>query len=67
MQSTGHTSRQALQRVHDQGSMIYTRPFFKTEFSGQINLQLSHEIQSVLISKYGIIDNILPRYYLMSI
>ncbi len=55
MQSTGQTSMQALQRVHDQLSMIYFEPFLKMEFSGQINLQLSQEIQSVFISKYGII------------
>lgn len=55
MQSTGQTSMQALQRVHDQLSMMYLAPFRRTEFSGQINLQLSQEIQSVFISKYGII------------
>jgi hypothetical protein len=55
MQSAGQTSTQALHRVHDQVSMTYSKPFFKMAFSGQISLQLSQEIQSVLISKYGII------------
>ena len=59
MQLTGHTSRQALHKVHDQVSTIYAIPSFKIAFSGQINLQLSQEIQSVFISKYGIISFIL--------
>lgn len=67
MQSTGQTSRQALHNVHDQVSIIYSTPFFKIEFSGQINLQLSHEIQSVFISKYGIIYFIIASSDLLGI
>jgi hypothetical protein len=55
MQSTGQTSTQALQRVHDHVSTMYRLLFLKIAFSGQIKLQLSQEIQSVLISRYGII------------
>ena len=47
---------QALQRVQDQVSTMYWGPFFRMEFSGQMRLQLSQEIQSVLISRYGIIS-----------
>jgi hypothetical protein len=47
---------QASHKVHDQVSIIYSLPLFNIAFSGQINLQLSQEIQSVFISKYGIIS-----------
>ena len=67
MQSTGQTSIQALHKVQDQFSIMYSVPFFNTESSGQINLQLSQEIQSVFISKYGIITNILANSHLLSI
>jgi hypothetical protein len=59
MQSTGQTSIHALHKVQDHVSTTYSDPFFKIAFSGQINLQLSQEIQSVFISKYGIISTIL--------
>jgi hypothetical protein len=55
MQSTGQTSIQALHNVQAQDSTTYDVPFFRIAFSGQIKLQLSQEIQSVLISRYGII------------
>ena len=67
IQSTGQTSMQALHKVHDQLSMMYSGPFFNTESSGQINLQLSQEIQSVFISKYGIITSILANSHHLSI
>lgn len=61
MQSTGQTSRQALHKVQDQVSTMYSTPLLRMAFSGQISLQLSHEIQSVFISKYGIICPILAE------
>jgi hypothetical protein len=61
IQSTGQTSIHALQRVHDHVSTIYCVPFFKIALSGQIKLQLSQEIQSVLISRYGIISLMISK------
>jgi hypothetical protein len=52
---------QALQSVQAQVSTMYSKPFFRIAFSGQISLQLSHEIQSVFISKYGIILSIVAK------
>ena len=63
IQSTGQTSIQALQRVQDQVSTMYRMPFFKIAFSGQRRLQLSQEIQSVLISRCGIIVLYYQRIY----
>ena len=63
IQSTGQTSMQALQRVQDQVSTMYWLPFFNMAFSGQIRLQLSQEIQSVLISRCGIIILYYQRIY----
>ena len=63
IQSTGQTSIQALQRVQDHVSTMYRMPFFKIAFSGQIRLQLSQEIQSVLISRCGIIVLYYQRIY----
>jgi len=61
MQSTGQTSTQALHKVHDHVSIIYKLLFLNIAFSGQIKLQLSQEIQSELISRYGIMYNIVAK------
>ena len=58
MQFTGHISVQRWQREHDHVSMIYLLSIFTIAFSGQINLQLPHEIQLEWIFKTGIMrDN----------
>lgn len=55
IQSTGQTSTHAWQRVHDQLSITKEPEFFRMAPSGQMRLQLSHEIHNELISKYGTI------------
>ena len=56
MQSIGHISVQRWQREHDHVSMTYLLSTFTMAFSGQINLQLPHEMQLEWIFKTGSIS-----------